>query len=105
MSRELMTVEDAFLHKSRGVIASGRMPAEWIEGQSVSVVRVGDVVELQHPDGTTLRSEIGGVTLYQSGPPTSAGDAPAFRAVGLLLESVRSRREVPVGTKLVLVSL
>jgi translation elongation factor EF-Tu-like GTPase len=84
MPRCLFTVEDAFLIKGRGlVVVPGIVPI------GEERIQVGDPLLLRRPDGTSISTTIGGLSL----PIPNPG-----HEVVVLLQGF-SKDEVPVGTE------
>lgn len=86
MSRRLLVVEDRFLIKGRGLIVCPGIEL------GAEPIRVGDLVELRRPDGTSLRWRIGGVEIAMGAPPDR-------RAPLMLLQDL-GKEDLPVGTEI-----
>jgi hypothetical protein len=84
MARILFTVGDRFLVQGRGLVAvPGIVP------QGSECFRVGDPLLLRHPDGSVLRTAIGGLELLDPNPN---------HEVVVLFKDL-SKDDVPVGTE------
>lgn len=53
-----MTVEDIFLLKNRGTVVAG-----WQENDAPPV-KIGALVEIIRPDGTTINSQVTGIEMF-----------------------------------------
>lgn len=85
MARFLFVVEDTFAIKGRGlVLVPGITPHE------DEIFRVGDPLRLIRPDGSELRTAIGGLEMFTK-PVLQA-------AIPVLLRGV-TKEEVPVGSE------
>jgi hypothetical protein len=79
-------VDDAFRIHGRGLTVTGRFHPDF-----TSSIRLHDPVELVRPDGTKLKSSVTGIECPTPSPP------PEY--LGLLLNSINDRSEVPNGTE------
>jgi len=85
MARRLFTVEDRFYIDGRGLI-----PVPGIVPEHGERYRVGDPIELRRPDGSVLRTRIGGIEMINPTPQRSD-------TIILLRECTKD--DVPVGTE------
>ena len=71
-----MTVEDLFVIQGRGTVATGSV--------EVGTVRVGDVIEWMHPDGSTKSASVSAIEAFRKTIDT----AGVGELIGLLLRDV-----------------
>lgn len=81
------TVEDVFVIQGRGTVVTGRV--------EVGIVRVGDVVEWTHPDGSARSTTVSAIEAFRKQLDT----AGVGEMIGLLLREVE-RADVASGTVL-----
>jgi hypothetical protein len=93
-----VTVEAAF-EAERGVVITSNIPGEWIRSHPF-FLKPGDTVELERPDGSTIIATVRGIDLLSEPIGTPYGSVPESQGIGILLEDITSKVDVPGGSKI-----
>ncbi len=92
LPRLLFKVDDIFLH------SGNRLEAVSFDSILDSGYRVGDLVELRRPDGTSFQAK-SGLATYSPDPQIVLSGEPVKHPVGLVFEGL-DKQEIPIGSEI-----
>ena len=93
MSQEILRIEDVFQVAERGTVVTGIREGAW------NLAQAGDTIELESPDGGSMRNAIRSLEILRKG----VFSGPPFPGVVVLMETVASDK-LPRGSRILRVS-